>query len=237
MAASNEEAGNPVTNLKIMKPLIMNFCNGPAKAGKSRRTNPGATGPSNCSMTDEQLIEALQSGRPDALGVLYQRYSSFLRTCILHIIHDEAEADDLLQEAFTEIYSHAKDFSLTKGKLIGWMVTIVRRRAIDRLRKREAYSRAKERFQQELENTTNLWSHRNAFKEIILADLRLYLDTAINDLPREQQKSIKLAFYRGLSQREISALTRTPLGTVKTRLELGLKKMAAAFAESKAKIW
>jgi len=117
------------------------------------------------------------------------------------------------------------------------MVTIVRRRAIDRLRKRNAYSRAKERFQKELEHTSNVWSHRGVLKEIVLSDLRLFLNSALIKLPREQRKTIELSFYHGLSQREISRLTGTPLGTVKTRLELGLRKLGAAFAESKGKIW
>src|SRR5207302_950080 len=99
--------------------------------------------------SDEKLMEQIQHRRADGLGALYDRYSGILKALIMRIVHNEAEADDLLQEIFMEIWNHALNFSALKGKPLGWMVTLTRRRSIDRLRKRQAYARAKERLQHE----------------------------------------------------------------------------------------
>ncbi len=92
--------------------------------------------------TDLELMQAIQAEDPDALSQLYDRYNGILKALILRVIHNEAEAEDLLQEIFMEIWNQAKNFSAQKGKPLGWMVTLARRRAIDGLRKKQAYARA-----------------------------------------------------------------------------------------------
>ena len=92
--------------------------------------------------TDLELMHAIQAEDPEALSLLYDRYNGILKALILRVIHNEAEADDLLQEIFMEIWNQAKNFSAQKGKPLGWMVTLARRRAIDGLRKKQAYARA-----------------------------------------------------------------------------------------------
>src|SRR5437763_16072889 len=99
--------------------------------------------------SDLDLMHSIQAGDADALSTLYDRYNGILKALILRVIHNEAEADDLLQEIFMEIWNQAKNFSEEKGKPLGWMVTLARRRAIDGLRKTQAYARAEERLQQE----------------------------------------------------------------------------------------
>ncbi|MBV9618163.1 MAG: sigma-70 family RNA polymerase sigma factor, partial [Verrucomicrobia bacterium] len=101
---------------------------------------PGAPG-------DVDLMLGIQRGDADALSQLYDRYNGIIKALILRIIHNDAEADDLLQEVFMEIWNQAKNFSAAKGKPLGWMVTLTRRRAIDALRKKQAYARAEERLQ------------------------------------------------------------------------------------------
>jgi len=101
--------------------------------------------------TDFELMKGIQAGDADALSQLYDRYNGILKALILRVIHNEAEADDLLQEIFMEIWNQAKNFSEQKGKPLGWMVTLARRRAIDGLRKKQAYARAEERLQNETE--------------------------------------------------------------------------------------
>src|SRR5437773_6040685 len=81
--------------------------------------------------TDFDLMKGIQAGDADALSQLYDRYNGILKALILRVIHNEAEADDLLQEIFMEIWNQAKNFSAQKGKPLGWMVTLARRRAID----------------------------------------------------------------------------------------------------------
>src|SRR5712691_7861799 len=183
--------------------------------------------------SDLDLMRGIQAEDPDALSQLYDRYNGILKALILRVVHNEAEADDLLQEIFMEIWKQAKNFSPEKGKPLGWMVTLARRRAIDGLRKKQAYARAEERLQHETEQQPDAWVHNATEEEIVLGDKRALIRKVINGLPPAQQQAIDLAFFRGMSQREIAAKTNTPLGTVKTRLELGLKKIYDGLKELK----
>ena len=181
---------------------------------------PAPGGPS-----DLDLMRGIQAEDPDALSQLYDRYNGILKALILRVIHNETEADDLLQEIFMEIWNQAKNFSAQKGKPLGWMVTLARRRAIDGLRKKQAYARAGERLQSETQQQPDAWVHNATQEEIAFADTRTLVRQIISQLPPPQQQAVELAFFQGMSQREIAAKTNTPLGTVKTRLELGLKKI------------
>jgi RNA polymerase sigma-70 factor (ECF subfamily) len=175
--------------------------------------------------SDLELMQGIQQADPEALSLLYDRYNGILKALILRVIHNEAEADDLLQEIFMEIWNQAKNFSPQKGKPLGWMVTLARRRAIDGLRKKQAYARAGERLKEETEQQPEAWVHNATEEEITFGDTRVLVRKVIETLPVAQQEAINLAFFSGMSQREIAAKTNTPLGTVKTRLELGLKKI------------
>jgi len=183
--------------------------------------------------SDFDLMKGIQTGDADALSQLYDRYNGILKALILRVIHNEAEADDLLQEIFMEIWNQAKNFSAQKGKPLGWMVTLARRRAIDGLRKKQAYARAEERLQNETEQQPDAWVHNATEEEIVLSDTRALIHKVMAGLPPPQQQAIDLAFFKGMSQREIAAKTITPLGTVKTRLELGLKKIYDGLKELK----
>src|SRR5438876_2466957 len=201
----------PKKRVRAAKPKARQFSVAP-------QLEPGAP-------SDLDLMQAIQAEDADALSQLYDRYNGILKALILRVVHNEAEADDLLQEIFMEIWNHAKNFSAKKGKPLGWMVTLARRRAIDGLRKKQAYARAEQRLQNETEQQPDAWVHYATAEEIMLGDTRVLIRKVINRLPPAQQQAIDLAFFRGMSQREIAAKTNTPLGTVKTRLELGLKKI------------
>jgi RNA polymerase sigma-70 factor, ECF subfamily len=197
-----------------------------ARAGKPKARQLSVSPPLEPGApSDLDLMQAIQAEDPDALAQLYDRYNGILKALILRVVHNEAEADDLLQEIFMEIWNQAKNFSAQKGKPLGWMVTLARRRAIDGLRKKQAYARAEERLQNETEQQPDAWVHNATEEAIVLGDTRTLMRKVINGLPPAQQQAIDLAFFQGMSQREIAAKTNTPLGTVKTRLELGLKKI------------
>src|SRR5437016_5507259 len=197
-----------------------------ARAGKPKARQLSVSPPLEPGApSDLDLMQAIQAEDPDALAQLYDRYNGILKALILRVVHNDAEADDLLQEIFMEIWNQAKNFSAQKGKPLGWMVTLARRRAIDGLRKKQAYARAEERLQNETEQQPDAWVHKATEEEILLSDTRSLIRKVISSLPPAQQQAIDLAFFRGMSQREIAAKTNTPLGTVKTRLELGLKKI------------
>ena len=197
-----------------------------ARAGKPKARQLSVSPPLEPGApSDLDLMQAIQAEDPDALAQLYDRYNGILKALILRVVHNEAEADDLLQEIFMEIWNQAKNFSAQKGKPLGWMVTLARRRAIDGLRKKQAYARAEERLQSETEQQPDAWVHNATEEAIVLGDTRALMRKVIDGLPPAQQQAIDLAFFQGMSQREIAAKTNTPLGTVKTRLELGLKKI------------
>src|SRR6059058_506492 len=137
--------------------------------------------------SDVDLMLGIQSGDADALSQLYDRYNGIVKALILRIIHNDSEADDLLQEIFMEIWNQAKNFSAHKGKPLGWMVTLTRRRAIDALRKKQAYARAEERLQAEPEQQPDAWVRNVTEAEINLGDTRQLIQKVIDSLPPPQQ--------------------------------------------------
>ena len=175
--------------------------------------------------TDERLMEMIQARLRDGLWLLHTRYMPLMRRIGADVLHNEADVEDLLQDVFTEIWNRAARYEPAKGRPLGWIITLTRRRAIDRLRRREAYCRAGERFAEEMRGSNDCWTH--VHEDVARHEVSERLLSALSDLPEAQRKTIHLAYYRQMSQREIATQTGTPLGTVKTRLELGLQKMAA----------
>ena len=187
-------------------------------------------------ISDEALMQAIAHGNAAALSTLYDRYASILKALTIRVVHDEAEADDLLQEVFMQVWQQAKNYSSDKGKPLGWIVTLTRRRAIDRLRKRQAYCRAKDRFEVTTDRQPESWVHNRIEDDIHLGDMRTFLKAKIEALPPYQRQAIEMAFFQGMSQREIALATETPLGTIKTRLELGLRKLSESIRGIRHKI-
>jgi RNA polymerase sigma-70 factor (ECF subfamily) len=181
-------------------------------------------------ITDEQLMVMIQQRDPAGLELLYDRHASIVKSLGMKVVHNEAEAEDLLQEIFMEIWNRAASYDPVKGKPLGWIVTLARRRAIDRLRKCQSHCRAEDRLRDEVEQQPGAWT-TDPEEDFVMADIRDNLLKLIATLPTAQQQAIELAFYQGMSQREIAAHTGIPLGTVKTRIELGLKKLTAALKD------
>ncbi|HYY14894.1 MAG TPA: sigma-70 family RNA polymerase sigma factor [Chthoniobacterales bacterium] len=175
--------------------------------------------------SDEALMEAITSRKPEALTEFYARHGSRLKSVIGNVVQEEGEADDVLQDILLQIWREADHYSPKAGKLLAWVVTLARRRAIDRLRRKQAYCRAKDRYEAQLGQQLQTAQRPGSDEEIERADLRRFLHQRLRHLPHYQREAIELAFFAGMSHREIAAATRAPLGTVKTRLELGLRKL------------
>jgi RNA polymerase sigma-70 factor (ECF subfamily) len=190
--------------------------------------------PGVASVPDEVLMKDISRRHHEALTELYGRHRKRLRATIDGVVHEEAEADDVLQEIFLQVWEEAARYSPKAGKPLGWMVTIARRRAIDRLRRRQAYSRARERYEKRVMQEQT--PRRDAAEIFVLSDLRHFLKKSIRALPQFQREAVELAFFKGLSHREIAAATHAPLGTVKTRLELGLQKLTHALRPLRHKV-
>jgi RNA polymerase sigma-70 factor, ECF subfamily len=180
--------------------------------------------------TDEQLLAAIQARDETALAQLKRRHEALLRSIVGRMINNDCDVDDLVQEIMLAVWDHAAGYDSDKGKALGWLITLARRRTIDRIRRKSAYSRARERYREE---TCCLHDdmHTGADEEAAQGDTAVAVAGIIEHLPPAQREVIELTFYRGLSQRQIAATTGIPLGTIKTRIELALRKLrTAAFA-------
>src|SRR4051812_4256125 len=135
-----------------------------------------AGGPDVSIVGDETLMEKITQRQQPALSELYSRYSRSLRALIGSVVHEESEADDVLQESFLQIWREAHHYSPKAGKPLGWVITIARRRAIDRVRRRDSYRRAKQRFEAEVKPQQGQISRTaGTAREITQTDLRRFL--------------------------------------------------------------
>jgi len=186
---------------------------------------------------DLELMGELLRRAPDALERLHRRYRTMLRSIIMQVLHDEAEADDVLQEVFLQVWDRAASYSAVKGRLVSWLCTLARRRAIDRLRQHSAYRRATDRYEVSCNHPDkDVGETHPVEREAGLEELRSMLREHLQSLPRNQEEAVRMAFLESRSQREIAELTQTPLGTVKTRIELGIKKLSGALAGLRAEM-
>ncbi|HEV2862105.1 MAG TPA: sigma-70 family RNA polymerase sigma factor [Pyrinomonadaceae bacterium] len=173
---------------------------------------------------DAELVRATARGDERAYASLYDRYSPILFGLLLRILHSRAEAEDVLQEVFLQVWQQARSFDQSRGRAFTWLVTLARSRAIDRLRSVESRERAARRSAEEgvteraaTEEAADAAAERSEQAEVVRA--------ALAELPEEQRKTLLLAYLDGMSQSEIAARTGQPLGTVKTRTRAGLKKL------------
>jgi len=177
--------------------------------------------------SDETLMQAITDKHPPALMEFYTRHGGKLKSIVGNVVKEEGDADDVLQDTMIQVWREARKYSSTEGKPLGWVSTIARRRAIDRMRRGQAYRRVKEKYGDQVMRPQPGLS-RPVANEVERQDLTSFLQDQIRKLPTFQSQAVKLAFFGGMSHREIAAATGTPLGTVKTRLELGLRKLTSA---------
>src|SRR5919109_3753945 len=149
--------------------------------------NPSLQLTTGSAVSDEALMAAITDQRPEALSEFYSRHGGRLKSVIGNVVHEEGDADDVLQDILLQIWHEADHYSPKAGKLLGWVVTLARRRAIDRLRRKQAYCRAKERYQTHLDEQPQATPQfRGSDDEIERTDLRRYLHKRMKDLPRYQ---------------------------------------------------
>jgi RNA polymerase sigma-70 factor (ECF subfamily) len=159
---------------------------------------------------------------PDALAGLYDRYAGLALAVARRILGDGAEAEEVLQEAFFQAWNQASRYDSTRSSVSTWLVLIVRSRALDRLRSRASRLRVATAASAEPpapDASARLDEH------VLIQERRGRVRSALAGLPAEQREVMELAFYEGLSQTEIAERTATPLGTVKTRALLAMKKL------------
>ena len=184
----------------------------------------------NGETSDEELMERIQCGDKDGLHELHTRHAKLLASLCMGILHNTADSEDLVQEVFVEIWNRAALYDPGKGRPLPWIATLTRRRSIDRLRRRECYSRFEARFTEETQSLGDVWSH--VHEDIVHREEAMQLHLAMEHLPEAQRAVILLAYHQQMTHREIASKTGLPLGTIKTRLQLGLRKLAATLGAS-----
>ncbi len=197
---------------------------------------PTETTDSTIDQNEERLMGSVQRGEAEALHGIYAHYRGLLHTVAMNVVHNSCDAEEVLQDVFLHVWNRAETYCADKGKVTGWMVMLTRRRAIDRLRQQGSYRRATDRYESEFAQESGTPQRSEGAHEACLSDLRALLKQQLQRLPLAQKQAVEMTFFDGLSQREIAASMKLPLGTVKTRIELGLRKLANMLVTARLKI-
>ena len=175
---------------------------------------------------DAQLLEAMAHGL-GALEILYERYRTIAFSIALRITNDSALAEDVVQEAFLAVWRNAAGYRPGRGSVKTWLMAIVHHRAIDAVRRRKPVSELPE---EAFESSPDLQAP-DVCAEVI-ADLdAVEIHRAVAALSHVQGEAIRLAYFGGLTQPEIAERTGAPLGTIKSRIRLGLLAMRATMVD------
>jgi RNA polymerase sigma-70 factor (ECF subfamily) len=175
-------------------------------------------------LADEELAGRVVQHDPAALEQLYERY---VRQCFglaVRIVGDTALAEEIVQEVFLKLWTQPESYTQARGRFVSWLLSLVHHRCIDELRRRS-------RSEVPLDGTTSgpLFVQADPEPEpgdqVWLAELRQTVRAALSQLPQNQREPIELAFFRGLTHTQIAARLGQPLGTVKTRIRLGMTAM------------
>ncbi|MEI2721545.1 MAG: sigma-70 family RNA polymerase sigma factor [Gemmatimonadales bacterium] len=168
----------------------------------------------------------MTSGDSTAMSALYDRYAPGLLGLALRITREQADAEEVVVDTFAQAWRDAMRFEAERGSVAAWLVTIARSRALDLLRARSRRGRLDAAAEAESSAPVAMGSGFASPMAGVLADERARkIQDALLVLPDAQRTAIELAYFEGLSQSEIAERLNEPLGTVKTRLRLGLRKM------------
>jgi RNA polymerase sigma-70 factor, ECF subfamily len=173
-------------------------------------------------VADQKALERMARGEHDALAELYDRHGRLVYSLALRIVRDQGDAEDIVQEVFSQAWRQADRYDPGRGHVVGWLLTMTRSRAIDRVRGRRVRPAAI------LDETAALDvpdGARLADEQLEWAGRASQVRSAFEELPLLQRMAIELAFYEGLTHSEIAERLEVPLGTVKTRIRQGLLKM------------
>ena len=170
---------------------------------------------------DELLLDRLCRREAEALDALYTRSGGLAYALAYRVLGNPETAEDTVQEAFLAVWRNAERYRRDKGSARGWLLTVVRNRAIDALRARESRPKVGATLEDVVVAGDEPDPADAALQRVEAAAIR----TAIAMLPREQRETVELAFFSGLSYPEVAARVGAPLGTVKSRMRLALERL------------
>ena len=181
--------------------------------------------------TDERLVNALEIRDERALETLYDRYGDYVYSVCLRMVGDVQLAEDLSQEVFLRLWRRPDLYDVSRGRFLTWLLSVARNRAIDERRSRGR------RFRFETPPSTTAEEMLEAAPTsedrdvAVVSEERVIVQRALATLPPEQRLAIQLAYFGGYTQQEIAQGLHQPLGTVKTRIRLGLQKLRMLLLE------
>ncbi|GAB3679525.1 sigma-70 family RNA polymerase sigma factor [Streptomyces sparsus] len=178
-------------------------------------------GPAGSEPDLQELMGQVARGDADAFAVVYDRVSGPVLGLVRSVLRDPAQAEEVAQEVLVEVWRLAAHFQPDRGSVMGWVMTLAHRRAVDRVRSAQAAT--------DREHRAALLDRTPAFDEVteqVESQLeREQVRRCLRTLTELQRQSVTLAYYRGLTYREVAELLAIPLGTVKTRLRDGLIRL------------
>jgi RNA polymerase sigma-70 factor (ECF subfamily) len=187
--------------------------------------NTEARPPQFVDLADADLIGLASEGDARALEVLYDRYSRVVFSFALRIVGDQQLAEEVLQEVFFRAWQQGSAFKAARGSFITWLLSITHNMAIDEVRKRRRRPQKADSAEPETMLAAIPDSGPDVEDEVWLSSVRDTIEGALEQLPPAQREAIELAYFQGLTQREIAETLGEPLGTIKTRMRLGLQKL------------
>jgi RNA polymerase sigma-70 factor, ECF subfamily len=180
-------------------------------------------------LADEDLLTLVERGDAEAFEVVYDRHSRVAYSLAFRLLGDRQAAEDLVQDAFLAVWRGAGGYSVARGSVRNWMLSILHNRGIDRLRALGAMSRRQEALQQvELRRPDEPDAAALGIQRAMAGSVR----EEMSALPAEQHQVLDLAYFGGFTQNEISEMLDVPLGTVKSRMRLGLERLRRGLGAS-----
>ena len=177
------------------------------------------------------LMKRIKAKDADALEELYDLYNRLLFGMIISIVKKREEAEDVLQEVFVKIWEKASTFKENRGNVYSWIVTLTRNKAIDRIRSKGYKTQKKASHLVDEPDFTLEGDHYDPLETTIFSDRAELVKKALEQIPEKQSEVIKIAYYKGMTQSEISDHLDIPLGTVKTRTRQGMIKLKRILGE------
>lgn len=177
---------------------------------------------------DARLAERIRAGQAEALGELYDRYAATALATASRVVGSREEAEDVVHEAFVAVWRKIDRFDAERGALRAWLMTVVRNRAIDRVRARRPRMDLDDADERSLLRTGPNPTWEAALARASASEVQ----AALASLPDEQRQAVELAYFEGYTYREVAELTGVPPGTANGRLRLALAKLREALQGS-----